>query len=225
MAGQASDQSNGKLFKLLAGLSVLATLVISFWAYPRLPYRVPSHWNAAGEIDGYSGAFSGAFLLPLITLAIWLFFLMIPLIDPRRDNYKKMGKVFWLFSLLVVLFLCILHLGILMSALGMLKTSLVPLLSFAGVGVLFIVLGFCMGKIRHNYFFGIRTPWTLASEEVWNKTHRTVGPWWIIGGVVFLFLGFLPKYLVIPLLFVIIVVLALGSTVYSYIVYRRLNKQ
>jgi hypothetical protein len=80
-----------------------------------------------------------------------------------------------------------------------------------------------MGKIRHNYFFGIRTPWTLASEEVWNKTHRTVGPWWIIGGVVFLFLGFLPKYLVIPLLFVIIVVLALGSTVYSYIIYRRIS--
>ncbi|MDD2233753.1 MAG: SdpI family protein [Desulfitobacteriaceae bacterium] len=224
MTGQASDQNNGNPFKKLTGLSVLATLVISFWAYPRLPYRVPSHWNVAGEIDGYSSAFSGAFLLPLITLAMWLFFLLIPLIDPRKDNYKKMGKVFWLFSFTVILFLCLLHLGILMITLGMLKTSLVPLLSFAGIGVLFIVIGFYMGKIKHNYFFGIRTPWTLASEEVWNKTHRTVGPWWVVSGVIFLMLGFLPKYLMVPLLFIIIVVLALGSAVYSYIVYRSINR-
>jgi uncharacterized membrane protein len=225
MTGQVSDQTNGKLFKILTGISVLITIGISIWTYPQLPLRVPSHWNAAGEINGYSSAFSGAFLLPLITLGVWLFFLLIPLIDPRKENYKKMDKVFWLFSFVVVLFLCILHLGILLTALGMLKTGLVPLLSFAGVGVLFIVIGLCMGKIRHNYFFGIRTPWTLASEEVWNKTHKTVGPWWVIGGVVFLFLGFLPKYLVVPLLFLIIMVLALGSAVYSYIVYRSLNKQ
>jgi uncharacterized membrane protein len=223
MAEQVPEKTNGKLFKLSAGISILVTIGISIWAYPHLPLQVPSHWNAAGEIDGYSSAFSGAFLFPLITLGVWLFLLLIPLIDPRKENYQKMGKVYWLFSFIVVLFLCILHLGILMTALGILKTGLVPFLSYAGVGVLFIVIGLCMGKIRHNYFFGIRTPWTLASEEVWNKTHNTVGPWWIIGGVVFLFLGFLPEYLMLPLLLLIVMVLALGSAGYSYLVYRSLK--
>jgi uncharacterized membrane protein len=225
MNEQIEGQSSGRFFKLLSFLMILATFAVSFWAYPLLPSRVPSHWNAAGEINGYSSSFSGAFLLPIITLIVWLLFLVIPKIDPRKENFKLMGRVFWLFAFFVVLFLCVLHLGILLTALGVMQTNLVPFLSLAGIGILFIVIGLNMAKIKHNYFFGIRTPWTLASEEVWNKTHRTLGPWWVICGVIFLFLVFLPSAIMFIVLLVLTILLALGSVVWSYVLYRRLNRQ
>ncbi|KLU60879.1 immunity protein SdpI [Peptococcaceae bacterium CEB3] len=216
---------NDRLFQILSALIVVLMFALSLWAYPKLPARVPSHWNAAGEVNGYSTPFVGAFLLPAITVGVWLLFWLIPRIDPRKANYLLMNRVFWLISFVIVLFLGLLHSVTLLVALGLLRTGIVPVLIPAGIGLLFIVTGNYMGKVKFNYFFGIRTPWTLANEEVWYKTHRAVGPVWVIGGLIFLFSGFLPKQFAFPLILVVTLVLALGSIVYSYVLYQRVARR
>ena len=224
MTEQTSTQNNGKLFQILSALIILLMFGISWWAYPHLPARVPSHWNAAGEVNGYANAFMGAFLMPAVALGTWILFFLIPRIDPRKTNFQQMGKVFWLVGFAVVLFLSILHISTLFIAVGLAHNNLIPVISFAGGGLLLIVIGNYMGKVKHNYMFGIRTPWTLANEEVWYKTHRTMGPLWVVGGVILLFLGFLPQAVIMPVLFTVMIVLALGSLAYSYVVFQRVNR-
>lgn len=224
MSEQTSSASNGKLFQILSVLIILLSFGISVWAYPHLPARVPSHWNAAGQVNGYTNALGGAFLMPAITLGSWLLFLIIPHVDPRKANYQQMSKVFWLIGFAAVLFLSILHLSILSNAIGLVHYNLVPVIAFAGLGVLLIINGNYMGKVKHNYMFGIRTPWTLANEEVWHKTHRTMGPVWVVGGVILLLVGFLPKPFTFPVLIADIIALSLGSMAYSYVVYQRINR-
>ncbi|CAA7600382.1 Domain of unknown function DUF1648 [Acididesulfobacillus acetoxydans] len=216
---------NDRLFQILSALIVILMFALSLWAYPKLPARVPSHWNAAGEVNGYNTPFVGAFLMPVLTLGIWLLFWLIPRIDPRKANYRLMNKVFWLINFVTVLFLGLLHTGIIFAALGLLRTGLVPAFILGGIGFLFIVLGNYMGKVKFNYFFGIRTPWTLANEEVWYKTHRAAGPAWVIGGLILLFSSFLPKQFTVPLVFAVVLVLALGSMVYSYILYQKVARR
>lgn len=106
--------------------------------------------------------------------------IVLPHIDPKKMNYTQMGRVYWLLGLSTIIFLAILHLGVLAVGLGVLPN--LPRWYFSGIGILFIVLGNYYGKIKFNYFVGIRTPWTLANEEVWYKTHRFAGPVWIVGG-------------------------------------------
>ncbi|HUF30953.1 MAG TPA: DUF1648 domain-containing protein [Gemmatimonadaceae bacterium] len=105
--------------KYLPGVFVAVTLLLSLLAYDSLPDRVPSHWNSRGEVDGYSSRLVGAYLLPLAALAIWGVMRVIPRIDPRKRNYEKFQGTFDVLIAAVVGFMCVMHLGILGSALGL----------------------------------------------------------------------------------------------------------
>ncbi len=223
MSEQESAYSTGKLYRILAVVIVLACFGIGLWAYPQLPDKVPSHWNAAGQINGYTGQAGGAFLLPGILAAVLILMYMIPRIDPKRGNFRLMGKVYWLFVFVVSLFLGLVYTGTILYALGLVHSRFVPVSAHTGVGLLFIVLGNYLPKIKYNYMFGIRTPWTLASEEVWSKTHRAMGPLWIVLGIAFLFAGFLPAAWTAYVTVSLILILALASMAYSYIVFRNLK--
>lgn len=218
---ETENKSQGIIFKILAGILVTLNLVLGVWAYPHLPEKVPSHWNAAGEVNGYSGSFQGAFLLPLILLAMYAFFWVIPKIDPKKANYSLMGKTFWIIGLTITLFMSVLYWGTLAVALGYLEN--LPRWSFSGIGILFVIMGNYFGKIKFNYTLGIRTPWTLANEEVWYKTHRFAGPIWMVGGVALFVIGILPASWSSPLFFVVIMGLTLIPTGYSYLIYRKLQ--
>ena len=172
-------------------------------------------------MDGYSGALTGAFLLPLITLGVYILFWIIPRIDPQKANYLKMGRVFWIVSTTLVAFLSLMYWGTIAVALGYLET--LPRWYFSGIGIIFILLGNYFGKIKFNYTFGIRTPWTLANEEVWAKTHRFAGPIWIVGGILMALAGVLPAAWTEPLFGIVIVLIAVVPMAYSYLVYRRLS--
>ena len=160
---------------------LLADLGFGLWALPRLPEQVPVHWNLAGEADGFGARWPHAILLTLVGLACWAALLVLPLADPLRRNYARFPGTLKLFRWLVPLMTVALHVAVTLSSLG------VPLDSGTAVraivAAVFVVLGNSMGKLRHNWFVGIRTPWTLASEEVWTRTHRLAAPIWVAGGL------------------------------------------
>jgi uncharacterized membrane protein len=169
---------------------LLADLAFGLWTLPRLPETVPVHWNFAGEADRFGPAWQNALLLPAIALATWGVLLVLPLADPLRKNYARFLSTLKLFRWLIPLMSVALHLLLTLPALGLAVDS--GRGGRAILAVAFVVLGNSMGKLRHNWFVGIRTPWTLASEEVWTRTHRLAGPVWVAGGIVQLAAAFVP---------------------------------
>ncbi|EHQ90875.1 SdpI family protein [Desulfosporosinus youngiae] len=213
---------DGRLFIILSGIVVLVSLIAGLILYPQLPEQVPSHWNAAGEIDGYMGRLGGAFFLPAVMLGLLIMLTVIPKIDPKKRNYQSMGKVYSLVVFTIIVFMGAIYAGTIAAVYG--HPMAVPRIAMPGIGLLLIILGNYMGKIKYNYTFGIRTPWTLASEEVWYKTHRVMGPLWVVGGLILLPVGFLPAGWTMPLIVGVSVLLSLGSMGYSFLVYRKIMK-
>lgn len=158
---------------ILGGMFLAAALT-----WPSAPDRMPIHWNAAGEVDGYGGKFQGLLLLPLIALAQYLLLRFLPRADPGRANYANFQGAYDTVRLAVLVLLAAVY-GLLHGFLRGARLDVglvVPVL----IGGLLVVLGNTFGKLRPNWFIGIRTPWTLSSKEAWNRTHR-VGGWLMVG--------------------------------------------
>jgi uncharacterized membrane protein len=205
--------------KYLPAVFIGVTLLVSLLAYDALPERVPSHWNASGEVDGYSSRLVGAFMLPLVALGIWGLLLVLPRIDPRRKNYEKFQGMYQMLIVAVVAFLCIMHFGILAFSLG--YPVPVDRLIFASVALVFIVLGNLLPRARPNWFVGLRTPWTLSNDRVWERTHRVGGYVFIAAGLAMVAtLVFAPQYAMqmVVGIAVSISVFVLG---YSYVAWRQ----
>ena len=160
---------------LIAGMFLLAAI-----SWPWAPERIPVHWNAAGQIDRYGGKVEGLLLLPATALGIYLLMLLMPRIDPGRKNYALFTGSYATIRVAVLTVLAgiygVTHLVLRGYAVDM--AALMPL----GTGGLLVVIGNLMGKIRPNWFVGIRTPWTLSSKEAWIRTHR-------LGGWLFVVIG------------------------------------
>ena len=196
---------------LLAGVSV--------WAYPQLPVRVATHWNAAGQPNGYSTrAFAVAFIPGLMVL-ITLLFQVLPLVDPKRSNYAKFLGSYWVIANAVLLFLGAVHVFVLAHGLGygVSIARVVPLF----MGIMFLALGNVLPRIEPNWFVGIRTPWTLSSDVVWRKTHRTGGWLFFLGGCVLMIEALLFPITFWPLYALTIVPVVLAPIIQSYILWKR----
>ncbi|MBO8128677.1 MAG: SdpI family protein [Peptococcaceae bacterium] len=200
-------------------LILLGLLVAAFVVYPQLPERVPMHWNAGGEVDRYGSRFTGAFAIPLLTIGIYIGMLVFPLMDPRRANYANFSTAYRAIRTGLVLFLAVLYGIVTTNALGyeVNVARVVPIT----LGLLFILIGNFLTQVRHNYFVGIRTPWTLASEEVWRKTHRVGGFAFVLAGIISILAAFLPA----PANFWVVIGSLIGAaaitTIYSAIIYFR----
>jgi uncharacterized membrane protein len=195
------------------------TLAAAIWAYPQLPPRIPSHWNFRGEVDGYSGRFVGAFVIPLAILALAGIAHVLPRIDPKRANYPKFLDTYWLLINGILIFMGALYLAVIGNALG----APVPIQRVVPIalGFLFIIIGNYLGRVQPNWFLGIRTPWTLSSDTVWRKTHR-LGAWvFVIAGVLFIASAFVPGTRGAVPLAVIIMGLVLVPVVYSLYLWMR----
>ena len=163
------------LWVLMAGV-----LLASFVIYPYLPDQVPGHWNIHGQVDAYYPRSFGAFFPPLLAIAIYLLMLFTPVLDPRRDNYVRFKSAYTFLRWITIIFLVLIYAAAILAALG--YQINIGIVVKALVAVLFIMIGNYMGQFRHNYFVGIKTPWTLANEEVWQRTHRIAGRIWVLGG-------------------------------------------
>jgi uncharacterized membrane protein len=204
---------------------ILILIVLGFalgvYFYPALPDKVPIHWNSRGEVNGYGSKLFGAFVLPLLNLGLYLLFLVLPHIDPKRKNYDNFKPTYQFIKYLLVVFFLGLEVTTLLIATGV--THNPTIFIQISVSMLFILLGNVMGRFKHNYFVGIKTPWTLANEEVWRKTHRMAAPIWVIGGIINI-LSTVTGLTLNGIVFIIImVVIVIVPTVYSYILYHKID--
>lgn len=180
---ESSGQFNFRHIWFFSGIVLALLFGASLWAWGQVPAdaSIPVHWNAAGQADRYGGKFEGLMLLPLVTVGVVLLLALVPRIDPRRANIARSGKAYTAVWGGVLLLMLVLHLAILANVLGYaFNLSTVVIIA---VGLLFLVIGNYMGKVRQNYMFGIRTPWTLSSPYAWNKTHRLGGRLLVLVGV------------------------------------------
>lgn len=202
-------------------------LLVGFWLlcasfYPSLPEQVPSHWNFQGEVDGYSSKTTAAFFMPLLPLGIYLFMTFLPRFDPKRENYGKFSMPYEKIRLATVLLLAVFTAMPILVSLG--YDINIGLIARIAIPLLLMIIGNYMGKIRFNYFTGIRTPWTLASEAVWNQTHRFGGRMMVIGGLFALLSIFLSPTYGFYVVLGGILVPPLTAVIYSYILFQRLAK-
>jgi uncharacterized membrane protein len=199
-------------------IAILAA-AFSVWAYPRLPAVVTTHWNFRGEPNGYSSRLMAAVFLPLFLGVLPLILRVLPRIDPKGENYAKFSDAFWLIGNTVVLFLGCVHVVVLLNARG--TRVDINLVVGGGVGLLFMVIGNYLGKVQPNWFLGVRTPWTLASELVWRKTNRTAGWLFVLAGLVIAVSAFIPSVPTAAVMGIAIALAALIAVVQSYVLWKK----
>lgn len=209
--------------EILPLLAIMATIVFSFYFYAQAPQQVPTHWNFRGEVDDYSSKAFAAYFFPALILGLYLLFWFLPKIDPRREKYESFAGVYGLFRTVMVLFMAGLYFLTGLAALGYAINigKIVP----AGVGLLLVLIGNYLGKIKSNWFVGIKTPWTLSSETVWQKTHRLGGWLFVLFGLLLFVSAFFPGFWN-PWIFVAaIAILVIVPTIYSYWLFRKERNQ
>lgn len=204
--------------------ATLALLALSFVAsaatYASLPEVIPSHWNIRGEVDGTMPRALGAFFVPVLASAVYALLLALPRIDPLRRNYSAFSEGYRSLVLGIVAFLVYLHAFTLAWALGYeLPVSSVMAIGF---GALFILLGRILQRTEPTWFVGIRTPWTLSNADVWHETHRFGARAFTILGALVLLSAILPPTWTFIVTIGGAVSVALATTIYSYVSYRRL---
>ena len=199
-------------------LVALAALVATWYVWDRLPPRMATHWDINGHVNGWSPRAFGALFAPGMIVLLTLLFQVLPALDPRRQNYEKFIHTYWVIANSVVLFIGVVHGMVLANALGysISMTHVVPL----GMGVLFIALGNVLPRVEPNWFVGIRTPWTLSSDTVWRKTHRTGGWTFFLGGCALLIEGVTSLGNLWPLMVGTIALAALIPVVQSYLLWK-----
>jgi uncharacterized membrane protein len=213
---------NRRPLAIFSAVVIGAMLVLSAWAWTQLPpdARVPIHWGADGQVNGWADKTVGLLLIPLITVGVGILFWFIPVIEPRRANIEKSGKAYGAIWVSVILLMAAVQVAIVAAAMG---SSLdMTTLIFFGTGAVFIVIGNYLPKVRSNYLMGIRTPWTLTSERSWDRTHRLGGRLFVLEGILFIVLGLIrpsAEVLLVVLLGGIGVLLAVVF-VYSYRVWK-----
>lgn len=200
---------------VLIGLAALAGALL----WDQLPEQMASHWNANDEVDGTMPKFWGVFLMPLFTLGMLVLFLVLPNADPLKANIAQFRESFNLFIVLIVAFMLYVHALTLAWSLGYqefkMSAAMLPFL-----GVLFIAIGWMLRKAKRNFFIGIRTPWTLSSDTVWDKTHQLGSILFIASGGLAIVGGFFGGMTAFWLTLVPLIGSSLFLVVYSYVVYR-----
>ena len=158
--------------------------LVSIILYNKLPDLIPMHWNIDGEINSYGPKILMAFLSPILMLLMWSSMLYFPKIDPKKDNYAKFEGSYTVITNVLVTFFFVIHIVTLSISLGynIAMDKVIPFM----LGILFVIIGKYLPKSKSNFFYGIKTPWTLTSDEVWEKTHRLGGKLFIIAGLIIL---------------------------------------
>jgi uncharacterized membrane protein len=202
---------------------IIGATLAGLLLWNRLPDPMASHWNVNDQVNGYMTKFWGVFLLPLVTLGMYLLFLVVPSIDPLKANIAQFREAFNLFITLLVAFMVYLYGLTLAWNLGYnnfkMSGAMLP-----AIGLLFIFIGFMLRQAKRNFFIGIRTPWTLSSDTVWNETHRLGAVLFMICGVLALLGGFFGGATAFWMMFAPIIGSTVFLLVYSYVLYQRETK-
>jgi len=202
---------------------ILLSFIISIYAYQTLEVdKIASHWNVKGEVDDYMGKFWGLFFLPVITIGLYLLFLLIPKIDPLKNNITKFRKDYDMFIFTFVLFMLYVHLLTIFANFGNsfnMGTVLMP-----AIGIWFFYLGSIMKQLKRNWFIGVRTPWTLSSDKVWEKTHKFASKIFKVWGGLIILTIFIPAEYSIWVILVSSFIVLIWIVLYSYLEFRKEKK-
>ena len=169
---------------IVGSAAVIGMLILSAWAWPQIPdgAQVPIHWGIDGTPDGYGPKWVGLLGIPILTALVVALLLVIPRFEPRRANLERSATAYVAVGIAITLFVTALHVAAVLAALG--EDINLGMVASIGIGLAFVVMGNYLGKTRSNWFFGIRTPWTLSSDLSWTRTHR-------LGGIAFMAVGLL----------------------------------
>ena len=197
-------------------------VAFSVFVFDQLPEQMASHWNTANQVDGYMSRFWGAYLMPIVSIGVLVLFLIIPSIDPLKANIAQFREYFNAFITLIVAFMVYMHILTMLWNLGNdqfnMGAAMLPAL-----GLIFVFAGIMMRQAKRNFFIGIRTPWTLSSDYVWEKTHQAGSTLFIASGILALLGAFFTDQAIWFILGPV-----LGSTlflfVYSYVLYQQETK-
>ena len=199
---------------IISSIVILLPILAGIFLWNQLPEQMPTHWNAAGEIDGWSSKPFAVFGLPLILLAAQWLCVLGSCADPKKENHpsKVLHLVFWIIPSLSVL----LHGLTYAAALGkeVQMETVMPIF----IGLLLAIIGNYLPKCKQNYTIGIKIPWTLHSEENWNRTHRFAGRLWVVCGLAIMLTGFFGGiWVFLP----IVLLMVFAPFVYSYLLHRK----
>ena len=201
---------------ILIGL-IITSFIIGVLIYPNAPDTLPTHWNSSGEADSFGPKWLALFMLPIVTAFTYLLFFIIPKIAVFKKNFAKFEKEFFYLKATIISFLTLIYLGT--TAQIFYKFNL-NILIIPAISAMFFIIGHLMPKFKRNFFVGIRTPWTLANDKVWEKTHKLGGTLFKICAVILLIGIFIPKYLVYIILPTIIILITI-LFVYSYLEFKK----
>lgn len=198
---------------ILTSLIMLIPMAVGLLLWNKLPDPMPSHWGINGEVDGWSSKAFSVFGFPALLLAIHWLCVVISTADPHHKNYhpKMIRLMFWICPMIGLILCTMVYSAALGHSLPI--ETIMPLL----LGMLFVVIGNLMPKCRYSYTMGIKLPWTLHSEENWNRTHRFGGKVWVIGGIIMMATALWGSFW---LLMAIVALMVLIPTIYSYLYYR-----
>jgi uncharacterized membrane protein len=209
------------LIMALVLIAIAAITGLALW--DQLPDQMASHWNANDQVDGTASKFWGVFLMPLVASGLLGILLLVPSIDPHKANIEQFRGTFNLFIVLIVAFLLYVHALTIAWNLGYqnfrISSALLPAL-----GLLFIFIGYLLRQAKRNFFIGIRTPWTLSSDAVWNRTHQLGSVLFMISGVVAFLGAWSGGMTALLMIFVPLMGSTLFLVVYSYILYQNETK-
>lgn len=207
---------NKKILKalILPSVVILVPILVGLILWEQLPQQIPTHWNVAGEVDGWSSKAFAVFGMPLIFLGVQWLCALVTRADPKRNNHsdKILHLVFWIIPIVLVVLSAITY----ATALG--KLVPVEVVMPVLLGLVFTIIGNYLPKCKQNYTIGIKIAWTLSSEENWNKTHRFAGRLWVVCGLVIILTGFFGVFWTFA---VIGILMVLAPLIYSYSLYRK----
>ena len=199
---------------IITSVMILLPVLVGVILWNQLPESIPSHWNAGGEVDGWSSKAFTVFGMPLILLAFQWLCVVVTGMDPKKQNHpdRILHLVFWIIPVITAVLFALTYtvaLG------GQIRVEvLMPVL----VGLLLAIVGNYLPKCKQNYTIGIKIPWTLNSEENWNRTHRFAGRLWVVCGLLIALTGFLGVFWVT---LVGIFPMVLIPCIYSYVLHRK----
>ena len=201
--------------------ALLPTAVVLAF-YQRLPEQIPTQFN--NGVVRY-GPRATIWLMAGLPLLLSLLFTIAPAVDPRRNNYRRLGGAYNLFASLLNLFMLLVTGVIISESLqpGKLQVERLVIIS---LGLLFAVIGNYMPKTGSNFTFGVRTMWTISNDEVWQRTNRMAGKLWFFGGTLVALLGLFPveeRVLLFPAIF-LFTIMAIAPVLYSFLLYRQLSE-
>jgi uncharacterized membrane protein len=211
----------GKSFWFAVLFLIALAFALSAFFYNQLPEQIPSRWDPAGEIAGYLPKNITLLIMPGIGLLVIGLFAILPKIDPLKENYAAFMPYFRGFILIFIIFILYLHTLTIAAGLGF--TVKMNYWLMPAISALFLYIALLLKKARRNWFVGVRTPWTLSSDSVWQKTHALASKLFVLYAIVLFITGFF-EFLFWPII-ILLVILVIALFAYSYFEYAKEEKE